>query len=153
MGLCFLDGSQSQSLTFFPCTLILQRVNSTPYRNREIDIMRPFAAWSGGSAEERALLVQCRQAVRAIVPSAAIILYGSRARGDGRTDSDDDLLVVVDSEVDWRLEDQIRQCLYPLELATGAALTMHAYSRTVWDSPLYRAMPFTQHVERDGIVL
>jgi predicted nucleotidyltransferase len=115
--------------------------------------MRPFAAWSGGSAEERALLVQYREAVRAIVPSAVIILYGSRAHGDARTDSDDDLLVVVDGEVDWRLEDQIRQRFYPLELVTGEVLTVHAYSRTVWDSPLYRAMPFTQHVERDGIVL
>ena len=115
--------------------------------------MRLFAEWSGGSAEERALLTQCREAVWVIVPSAAVILYGSRARGDARTDSDYDLLVLVDGEVDWKLEDQIRQCLYPLELATGAVLTVHAYSRMTWDSPLYRAMPFTQHVERDGVVL
>jgi uncharacterized protein len=116
-------------------------------------VMRSFAEWCGGSAEERVLLAQCREVVRAIVPSAEAFLYGSRARGDARTDSDYDLLVLVDGEVDWRLEDQIRQCLYPLELATGAVLTVHAYSRRVWSSPLYRAMPFTQHVERDGIVL
>ncbi len=77
----------------------------------------------------------------------------AHARGDARTDSDYDLLVLVEGEVDWRREDQIRQCLYPLELATGAVLTVHAYSRRTWDSPLYRAMPFTQHVERDGIEL
>ena len=59
----------------------------------------------------------------------------------------------MDGEVDWMREDQIRQRLYPLELATGAVLTVHAYSRRAWDSPLYRAMPFTQHVERDGIAL
>jgi predicted nucleotidyltransferase len=116
-------------------------------------VMRLFAEWPGGSAEERALLAQCREVVWGIVPGAAVILYGSRARGDARTDSDYDLLVVVDGEVDWGFEDQIRQCLYPLELATGAVLTVHAYSRIMWDSPLYRAMPFTQHVERDGVVL
>jgi hypothetical protein len=60
---------------------------------------------------------------------------------------------VVEGEVDWCLEDQIRQSLYAMELATGAVITVHAYSRGVWDSPLYRAMPFTQHVERDGNVL
>src|SRR5262245_8520250 len=53
----------------------------------------------------------------------------------------------------WRLEDQIRQGLYPLELVTGAVLTVQTYSRTAWDSPLYRAMPFIQHVEWDSIVL
>jgi hypothetical protein len=42
--------------------------------------MRSFAEWGGGSAEERTLLAQCREAVRAIVPSAEAILYGSRAR-------------------------------------------------------------------------
>ena len=115
--------------------------------------MRLFAEWSGGRAEERALLAQCREAVWVIVPSATVILYGSRAHGDTRTDSDYDLLVLINGGVDWRLEDQIRLCLYPLELATGAVLTVHAYSRMTWDSPLYRAMPFTQHIERDGVVL
>ena len=115
--------------------------------------MKRLQAWSTASAAERVLLEKCQNALSELIPSAEVILYGSRARGDARTDSDYDLLVLVDGEIDWILEDQLRQRLYPLELATGAVLTVHAYSRRAWDSPLYRAMPFIQHVERDGIIL
>ena len=76
-------------------------------------VMRSFAEWCGGSAEERALLAQCREAVWAVVPGADVILYGLRARGDARTDSDYDLLVLVEGEMDWIREDQLRQRLYP----------------------------------------
>jgi predicted nucleotidyltransferase len=92
--------------------------------------------WGRGSAEARALLTPCREAVWAIVPDAEVILYGSRARGEARPDSDYELLVWVDEEGDWVLEDQIRPRLYPLELLTGAVLPVHAYSRRTWDLPL-----------------
>jgi hypothetical protein len=40
-------------------------------------VMRSFAEWCGSSAEERALLAQCREAVWAVVPGAEVILYGA----------------------------------------------------------------------------
>src|SRR5207247_1331697 len=66
------------------------------------------------------------EGVRRRVARSERIAYGSGLRGDARTDSDYDFLFVVDGEVGWRREDQIRQCLSPLELATGAVLTVHA---------------------------
>ena len=43
--------------------------------------------------------------------------------------------------------------LYPLELETGAVLTVMAYNRQTWDTPLYQIMPFSRNVRQDGIVL
>jgi predicted nucleotidyltransferase len=102
---------------------------------------------------ERELLEQCRDAVREVVPGSAVILYGSRARGDACWDSDYDLLILVDGPADWRLEDKIRQRLYSIELESGVALCVSAYHRSDWYSPLYRAMPFNQNVEKEGIIL
>jgi|SRR5919106_1859016 predicted nucleotidyltransferase len=105
------------------------------------------------SRAERELLEQCRDVVREIVPGAKLILYGSRARGDAGLESDYDLLILIDSPVDWRLEDRIRQHLYNLELESRTALSVSAYNQSDWCSPLYRAMPFNQNIEKDGIIL
>lgn len=43
-------------------------------------------------------------AVRALVPGAELYLYGSRARGDARPDSDWDFMVVVPPSFDERRE-------------------------------------------------
>jgi uncharacterized protein len=115
--------------------------------------MKRLQEWSIGSAAKRELLQKCKDAVREVVPGAEQTLYGSRARGDAGLESDYDLLILIDGPVNWRLEDQVRQCLYGIELESGAALCVSAYSRSDWYSPLYRAMPFHQNVEKEGIVL
>ncbi len=115
--------------------------------------MKGLSEWSLGSRAERALLEQCRDAVRNLVPGAEVILYGSRARGNAEPESDYDLLVLVDGPVDWQLEDLIRRSLYHFELERDVVVTVNAYNRADWYSPLYCAMPFQRNVEREGIML
>jgi predicted nucleotidyltransferase len=79
--------------------------------------------------------------------------YGSRARGDAGLESDYDLVILIDGPVDCTLEDHIRQRLYSLELESGVALSGSAYNCSDWYSLLYRAMPFNQTVEKEGIIL
>jgi uncharacterized protein len=105
------------------------------------------------SRAERELLENCRDAVREVIPGAELILYGSRARGDAGMESDYDLLILIDGPVDCKLEGRMRQRLYSLELESGAALSVSAYNRSDWCSPLYRAMPCNQNIEKEGIVL
>ena len=94
-----------------------------------------------------------RSAVHTIEPGAEIILYGSRARGDAGPDSDWDLLILVDGLVDSARKSAIRHQLYEVEWTLGEVLTSTIYSRQDWNSPLYRAMPFHQNVDRDGLLL
>jgi predicted nucleotidyltransferase len=108
--------------------------------------------WNGGEADV-ATLRRCRGAIRQVVPDADVILYGSRARRQAHEYSDYDVLVVVDGVVDMALKENILAQVYPLQLDTGALLTLMTYSRKQWDSPLHRATPFHRNVDREGVIL
>lgn len=100
-----------------------------------------------------ALLKQCKAAITEIVPDADIILYGSRARGNARPDSDYDLLVLTDQETDLDLEDNLRAAVFNFQLEYDVLLSVFAYNRSQWNSPLYRAMPFHKNIEREGTMV
>ncbi len=108
---------------------------------------------SDGVGKIKRLREPIRRAVRAVEPGAEIILYGSRARGDAEPESDWDLLILVDGPVDGDRKTAIRHRLYEVEWDSDEVLTSMIFSREDWNSPLYRAMPFHQNVDRDGVPL
>ena len=105
------------------------------------------------SKEEKTLLGRCRAEIEKIDPSAEVILYGSRARGEAEPDSDYDLLVLTDGQVSLKSEDVLRRQLFPIEIETGSVITVFLVKRKDWNSALYASMPFHKNVENDGIVL
>ncbi len=99
------------------------------------------------------LLEQVKRAVSEMEPDAEIILYGSRARGDSRVQSDWDFLVLLDGSVDDERTDKIRHRLYEIEWERDEVLCCIVRNRQEWNSPLWKNMPFRQNVEYEGIVL
>jgi predicted nucleotidyltransferase len=114
--------------------------------------VKSLNSWTNGIADAD-LLQRCKTAIRNIAKDADVILYGSRARGNANKDSDYDILIIVNGPVDMALKKEMLSNIYPLELETGAVLTLIVYSKQQWYSPLYRAMPFHKNVERDGVLL
>jgi predicted nucleotidyltransferase len=109
-------------------------------------------SWKG-SIEDVELLKSCKNAIRRVVPDADVILYGSRARGDADEYSDYDILVLTNGPADIPVHEKMIESIYPLELDTGAVLTLAIYNKQQWDTPLYRAMPFHRNVDREGVLL
>ena len=115
--------------------------------------MKQLKEYQTREEEEKILLKRIRTAIEKIDSSAEVILYGSRARGDAKPESDYDLLILTDGLVTLEGEDILRRQLFPIEIETGAVFTVILVSRKDWNSALYGAMPFCQNIKRDGVIL
>ncbi len=99
------------------------------------------------------LFDKIKQTVRDIEPEAEIILFGSRARGDARSDSDWDLLILLNGEVTQERSLQVRYQLYELEWDCGEVLSSMVRSREDWQTPLYQHTSFYNSIQQEGIIL
>jgi predicted nucleotidyltransferase len=99
------------------------------------------------------LLKQVKESVLEVEPTAELILYGSRARGDSRTGSDWDFLVLVEGPVDDKRVDAIRHRVYEIEWDSGQVLSVIVRGRQEWSSQPLNGTPFHRNVETEGVVL
>jgi predicted nucleotidyltransferase len=98
------------------------------------------------------IIQRVKQNISDIDPSAKVILFGSRARGDERKDSDWDILVLTSYPVDLEKERKFRNHIYDLELETGEPFSLFAYSESDWNSR-QKITPFYFNVIKEGVEL
>lgn len=101
----------------------------------------------------RAALTRIKQTATSTIPKGGkAILYGSRARGDARTDSDWDILILLDKDtLDQSDYDNVSYPFVLLGCDLGQEINPIMYTTKEWES--YRITPFYENVTRDGIVL
>ncbi|MDO4163800.1 MAG: nucleotidyltransferase domain-containing protein [Bacteroides sp.] len=91
--------------------------------------------------------------VHDVDPSAQVLLYGSRARGEAQADSDWDILVLSSKEkLTFQEEEQFMDHICDLMVQTGQAIQLFAYGSKDWHSR-HSMTPFYQSVKSEAIVL
>jgi len=81
-----------------------------------------------------------------------IRLFGSRARGDSRPDSDMDVLIVLE-DCDWRTRLAVFDACTDVGLNHGIFIAPVLYLRSEFESSLTRATDFYQNVIRESLVV
>lgn len=86
-------------------------------------------------------------------PSAELILFGSRSRGEARSESDWDILILLNlPEMTRETEKLYRNEIVNVEIETGQPISTYILTKHAWESK-FAATPFYENVIRDGIRL
>ena len=93
-----------------------------------------------------------RQCVRAVDPDAEVILFGSRARGDARVDSDWDILILSPQKINLKIEQIFRHKLFEVELEYGQPISTFVCSTADWHGK-HRITPLYNNIKKEGVPL
>lgn len=94
-----------------------------------------------------------RKAAEILPKGSRVSLYGSRARGDARADSDWDLQILIPGEerTPWDLWDVYAWPFASLGLELDEVINPRLYSFSGWLKR--RFLPFYKNVERDSVII
>lgn len=99
--------------------------------------------------EKNKILNKIKEKIFAIYPTAKIILYGSRARGDYKKISDWDLLILLNETVNFKQKIEINDNLFDVELEVDEIICPIIHNVSEWEN--LKITPFYQNVQREGI--
>jgi uncharacterized protein len=97
------------------------------------------------------LTYKVKESIKSIDPNARVILFGSHARGDNKSSSDWDFLILTSQQVNESLKRQIRDRLIDTELEAEEVISTLIFSQDKWDD--YQITPLFKNISKDGVEL
>jgi UTP:GlnB (protein PII) uridylyltransferase len=102
---------------------------------------------------ERTILGDLRRLLERRVRLHALIAFGSRARGDADPESDFDVAVIVDGELDAATDEFVSECAWEAGFAHGIIVAPVAYARTDWEGEPVRHSLIALAIRDEGVAV
>ena len=104
------------------------------------------------STEEKSALIQFKADLKKVLGDEliALRLFGSKARGDDRPDSDTDVLVIVATD-DWHISDTVYDIATDLLLQTDICISPKVISKNILDQLQKEDASFARNVSKAAI--
>lgn len=103
-------------------------------------------------ARERDAIRQATALLKSQFDIARIILFGSKARGDDRLDSDIDLLVLTNTPASQAEKAEIVGALFDLELELNVVLSVMVVGADEWELGGLQALPIHARIQEEGVL-
>jgi len=82
-----------------------------------------------------------------------IMVFGSYARKENTSESDIDIVILLDIPVDWQLKKEIHFLMADIDLQYDIVLSARVFSIVEWESSRFRSTPLFQAIEREGVTI
>jgi predicted nucleotidyltransferase len=106
------------------------------------------------TAADQAWLDAYRNVLREQFPDLVqdMIIFGSKARGTARPDSDLDIVLIIRAG-DWQVKREVTHPGYDLSIGTDVVPSFIVYTTAEWQQLRERQSVFREVVERDGVLV
>jgi predicted nucleotidyltransferase len=103
------------------------------------------------SANDRAAITEAAEILADRLPVERMVLYGSKARGDDRADSDIDLLILTSRPLSVAEGFQVTDLLQPVQHRHHCIISPLRLSADEWYQGVYQVLGIRHEIDRDGI--
>jgi len=82
-----------------------------------------------------------------------IRLFGSKARGEVNDESDLDVFILFDKDVDWKFKDNVARLIYGIILTYDSLFDLTIFSENELKDKRIKSLPFYKNIMKEGMLI